>query len=537
MLSTRMTSVDCFLHTTRISFSFCFLWIVSNLFIVSAIPVDVKEYLGIDACSAYLPKAGILASTVQGGIEVIALNSSTSLADCSLEALDWVDPSNPYKRCRTACWYQVAPSKSMKNQCLCLVDPIWMPRSEMNNEKASSSRLLWPCQDDSDCSHNGRCRSDGRCQCSEAWKGPTCGELDLLEVDKTKLGFRQVDDYDGSNISSWGAGILWDETSQLWHGFASEIQNNCGINAWETNSRIVHITGNSPHGPFQKRKVVVPAFSHEPSVVRGPHGEWVMLFSSYRYNATGLDAVLCKSCQGGVTPEISDRCPYQLGNPQNLHHRFQQMMSTAQSPFGPWSPPIEIPQLSTGWDWNTDLTINADGSAVALIRGGTTVYASNYSDPTTWKINGDPKSLPLLLLLLLQHKGWDGASVEDPYIWQQNGVYHALAHAFLPFYGVHAYAPIPPASFDWDSYPLNWTVTGIAYDNLVNFTDGTQHAYARRERPHLVWGPSGKKILALSNGVQFDGKLREHYKDGVFTLVQPVRHLTQRRPISQIIES
>jgi hypothetical protein len=34
--------------------------------------------------------------------------------------------------------------------------------------------------------------------------------------------------------------------------------------------------------------------------------------------------------------------------------------------------------------------------------------------------------------------------VEDPYIWQENGIYHALAHAFFPFYGVHAFAPIPP---------------------------------------------------------------------------------------------
>ncbi|KAL3938096.1 MAG: hypothetical protein SGBAC_006925 [Bacillariaceae sp.] len=516
------------------------LWIVSNLLVVQASPpLEFKIYRGIDACSAYLPqKEESIASEVQGqvGIDLIALNSTVSLNECLNEAVRWTDPSNSDKRCRTACWYEVASSKSMTNhQCRCLVDPIWMPRSERNGEKVSSTRLLWACQDDSDCSYNGRCRTDGRCQCSDAWNGPTCGELDLLPVDKTKLGFRQVDD-NGCNISSWGAPILWDDKSQLWHGFASEIQNNCGINAWETNSRIVHITGNSPHGPFLKRKVVFPAFSHEPSVVRGPNGEWVMLFSSYRYNATGLDSVLCKSCKGGVTPEISERCPYQLGNPKNLHHRFQQLMSKAPSPFGPWSSPIEIPQLSTGWDWNTDLTINADGSAVALIRGGTTVYASNYSDPTTWKINdgGDllssSLSLPLPLpLSQLQHKGWDGASVEDPYIWQQSGVYHAIAHAFLPFYGVHAYAPIPPASFDWDAYPLNWTVTGIAYDNLVHFTDGSQHAYARRERPHLVWGPSGN-VLALSNGVQFDGKLRDHYKDGVFTLVQPVRSSKRDNP-------
>ena len=32
------------------------------------------------------------------------------------------------------------------------------------------------------------------------------------------------------------------------------------------------------------------------------------------------------------------------------------------------------------------------------------------------------------------------AMLRDPYIWQDGaGIYHALAHAFTPFYGVHAF--------------------------------------------------------------------------------------------------
>ena len=34
------------------------------------------------------------------------------------------------------------------------------------------------------------------------------------------------------------------------------------------------------------------------------------------------------------------------------------------------------------------LTINEDGSALALIRGGMTWHASNYSDNTTWHAVG-----------------------------------------------------------------------------------------------------------------------------------------------------
>ena len=45
---------------------------------------------------------------------------------------------------------------------------------------------------------------------------------------------------------------------------------------------------------------------------------------------------------------------------------------------------FEIPQLSTAWDWNTDLTIHMDGVTVALLRVGFTWHAANYSDPSSW---------------------------------------------------------------------------------------------------------------------------------------------------------
>jgi hypothetical protein len=494
------------------------IWASAASCVASEVPLEIVEYPNIDACSSYLPERATKEDfSALMGIQVVALDSSKSLNECSKLASSWHDSDQPDLRCRTACWFRNPQNKTLINQCFCLTDPIWMPK-HTKKEHIDSARLNWACRDDSDCSFNGHCHATGRCYCSKAWKGIMCGELDLLPVDRSRLGFRQVDV--NGNISSWGAPVLWDEASRKWHGYASEIQDGCGINAWETNSRIVHIVGNSPHGPYLKIDVVFPAFAHEASVVRGPHGEWVMLFSSFRYNASGLAAVICCNCKGGVTPEISPKCPFQLGKPDNLRHRFRQMLSIAQSPSGPWSSPIEIPQLSAGWDWNTALTINDDGSAVALIRGGSTWHATNYSDPTTWRPVGSTRGKGS------QGPGWAGVSVEDPFIWQEDGVYHALAHAFLPFYGVHAFAPIPRPEFNW-SLPLNWTVTGVAFDNIVKFSDGTSHSYARRERPHLVWAPSGAAkegdmAVSLSNGVQYAGRLRQAYADGVFTLIQPL---------------
>ena len=59
---------------------------------------------------------------------------------------------------------------------------------------------------------------------------------------------------------------------------------HCGIGAWLANSVIVHSTSKDPHGLYQRDGVVFPTFSHEPTVVRAPSGEFVMFFSSTIWN-------------------------------------------------------------------------------------------------------------------------------------------------------------------------------------------------------------------------------------------------------------
>ena len=73
------------------------------------------------------------------------------------------------------------------------------------------------------------------------------------------------------------------------------------------------------------------------------------------------------------------------------------------------------------------MTINTDGSAVALIRGGMVWHADLYSNPETWHpMNGGSSTDK-------QSPQWPIA-VEDPFIWRDaHGVYHALAHCFDPF--------------------------------------------------------------------------------------------------------
>ena len=138
------------------------------------------------------------------------------------------------------------------------------------------------------------------------------------------------------------------------------MTHGCGINAWETNSEIVHIIGDLPTGPFTQAEVFAPPFAHEPDVVRGPHGEWVMTYSAYNaetlaiglrgYNESSLDEVVCKNCTNGASPPAgSPGCPFQRGTPANMSHQMIQMMAVSESPNGPWRQ-VELHGLTAGWD-------------------------------------------------------------------------------------------------------------------------------------------------------------------------------------------
>ena len=267
-----------------------------------------------------------------------------------------------------------------------------------------------------------------------------------------------------------------------------------------------------------------------------------MLYSAYNnitqqysvskkgYNPTSEEwkQVVCTNCSQGacLSPMGSPGCPFQRGKPEKYNHPYIQMMAIAPTPNGPWEH-SELHSLTAPWDWNTALTINDDGSAVALIRGGMVWYADLYSSPDSWHaVNGGSSTANK------QSPQWSIA-VEDPFIWRDaHGVYHALAHCFDPFFGVHAYVDPQTVPTDFATQLMNWTVTGVAYGNRVDLTDGTSFAFSRRERPQLVFDKQdGVTPVALSNGVAYGKEPFATGQDMTFTLVQALRP-----PITKIVD-
>ena len=237
-------------------------------------PARVDVWQNISACTELHDNRGTKDPWGKSGEYLKFLGVAPTMEACADSAVAWKNSSDASQRCLSTCWWHTPQNQSVLNQCYCRVTPTWMP---LPSPEADSAVLEWPCASAGDCSYNGRCAATGGgCECAAGWTGVRCGELALLPVNRSAPGFRDVTS-DGRNVSSWGSPILWDEESQKWHGWASSMTHGCGINAWETNSEIVHIIGDAPTGPFARAEVFAPPFAHEPDVVRGPRGEWVML--------------------------------------------------------------------------------------------------------------------------------------------------------------------------------------------------------------------------------------------------------------------
>ena len=439
--------------------------------------------------------------------------SSPSLAACAAAAATWRNATAPAERCLSATRFRAPPAAA--GQCHCYVLPKWVP---LASPDADSALLQWPCSSPEDCSYNGECAAPpgGACACDAGWRGPRCGELDLLPVEAARPGLR-LQDGGGGNVSTWGAPMLQDPATGTWHAWASEMLHACGINSWTTNSHIVHATAPAPGGPWTRREEVVPAFAHEPDVVRGPGGELVMVYSFWDLGGAGGG---CTACAAGVT--LSQAAKNGCG--PNRTHAFRTMMAIAPGGFGgAWGAPVEIPQLSVPWDWNMAIAILPNRTAIGLLRALYPWRAENYSDPQSWKpVGGSPQGPPLR-----------DSNAEDPALWldSRRGALHAVFHAMdvpgaagLPHAGGHAY------SLDG----AHWVYTGTAYGASANYSDGSWQAFARRERPHVLLGGGGGggggAPVALSNGVQYAAPPgvacaiggQPSVCDPVFTLVAPI---------------
>ena len=340
----------------------------------------------------------------------------------------------------TRCWSYVRTKAS--GACYGISHPGWSPSYDNTSE---SGLLQWPCRNDEDCSLNGKCLG-GTCECRPAWSGHRCHTLVTLPANRN-AGYRRVDH--GRNTSSWGGAVLRGHDG-LFHMWVSEITEHCGIGAWMENSRIVHATAATADGIYTRRDVTWPVFAHEPQVVPGPNGEFVMFFAAAARDDGGLKG-WCNCCRPEHGPcdgsTGSDDCPSARA-PFGKHATF---MSWSMDPNGGWSWPVKLFNRNIGGDTNFSPLILSNGSLIGLWRkwgvgqGGSRIFlataddwknASSYTmhryrfTPAKQQKTSATKSVKRVRLVSAELFPDLGASgTEDQFIYQDNERnFHAYFH-------------------------------------------------------------------------------------------------------------
>lgn len=463
-------------------------------------------------------------NTGLGGREtrwVKLLGKTTSLEDCSQLCIAHTSSGAAGERCRSFSRYtaQYAKNSSETGNCYGHVDPAWLP---LRVSGIDSGLVQWPCENDADCSLNGKCTTGGNtvasvdgvappqrssqhqdrdqgsttCRCSAGWHGDRCELLKLAPVDRRVLGFNPNDALNGGNMSSWGGSIQ--QVDGVWHMWASRFDNHCGVSNYLLNSRVVHAvsTTDSVLGPYKEKESVVPPFAHEPDVVRAPTGELVMI-------SVHGDLGPYKPCECTVAGTPTGPCPGGC----NSCHIQSPTLTVASAPGGPWN----TTTIWSGGGENPSIWITKDGSVYGMSRGGRmSAYAADWANISGWThtLPGSNATNSFIS---------SGPDAEDPYLYQdENDNWHALLHSLEGPHMVGGTKGALVGTHAFSTDGLGWMYTGVAYTNDVDMTDGTTLQLNRRERPHLVFAEGTRTPVALTNSADRGGAGRQ------FTLVQGI---------------
>jgi len=401
----------------------------------------------------------------------------------------------------------------------------WRQADWTNSSEVTSAKLMptSSCQTTSDCSLNGEC--SGACMCAPGWGGPNCETVQFSPATREGNGYHELDD--GANTSSWGGSVLQDDDG-VYHMWASEMVNHCGLDSWRSNSRVVHATSSTPEGPFSRHDVVFGVFAHEPTVAMAPSGEFVMFYTG---SLVPYPRQLC-NCSDGSTQD-GECAP--IDDP-NLHDPT--LMAYSLSAWGPWSAPQVVLDPTPSLDLNLAAVVFEDGSLVGMARTwstssggdpeGSTIHlvrATSWRNTSTYAQALDPLFPPELV---------DKNGLEDPFVYRDaQGFCHAIFHGMLEtndqrLCGAHAHA------LDCAD-PVTWVLSGTAFGNTVDFISDdsavTRTTFRRRERPSFILGSDGAPTHLVSGVVYSDETTGGD--DACFTAIQPLQKpVTLHRPLS-----
>lgn len=324
----------------------------------------------------------------------------------------------------------------------------------------------YKCASDLDCSLSGVCGSDGTCRCDKWADGVDCSYLKFQPVDKMRLGYLH------EIHSSWGGSVaaMTNSTGHVeeYRMFVSEImcpdydpknvKKRCGLNSWQTHSRIVVASSLTIDGPYRRRNNETSALGlvpehHNPSlIVDKSTGRWQL----YTISGPAGPIERVTSVDGGTT----------WGTPRTV--------SSRQNP---------APVLHSGG--STLLYYRADGMNLPSPTCSDEGIAMQVCPKDESEECSDPNDTPVL-----------GRAAEDPSVFRDHrGNYHMLFNA-------HPYKCVPKTKqggHAWSSDGIHWESPRVgAFDTTIRYTDGTKMECERRERPQMILDESGRPLALVS---------------------------------------
>lgn len=282
----------------------------------------------------------------------------------------------------------------------------------------------------------------------------------------------------------WGGSVTKGDDGR-YYMFASSWPKSVTMRNWVTNSEVVLASADRPEGPFKFEKVILPPrgpeyfdgmVTHNPSIHRH-NGKYVLFYVGTTYDFER------------PTEQVSRDTYEQVWNGKRIG------IAVADSPYGPWKradEPILEPRPGQ-WDGaitsNPAPVIHEDGSVLLVYKSAPVPYpernqnralhfglakAPHYLGPYE-RINDGQK---------VRIGGVEDEHVEDPYIWEANGVYHMVAKIFSERLTGQREAGFYAYSKDG----INWQVPDEpkAYDRIVRFTDGSSREQKKLERPQVL---------------------------------------------------
>ena len=339
---------------------------------------------------------------------------------------------------------------------------------------------------------------------------------------------------------SWGGSVIQDPDTKKFNMFAAVFEDGKGLDAWMSNSEIMHLVADTPSGPFKPTTngnksdgVIVIAEAHNPTIIRASDGTY-LLFSighSPFLTSASLDGPWAKvrfpTCNNPtplVIPERPEVYVYCHGGPDENHWGSSVGMT--------WTP-----------HWASGIWHTASNNTDDIHGGGKDLIGHPVEDPFAWYAPSTNPNAPGSFHLL-------GHGFRMGMVNNSDGAPRIRGHGTTASTGSGApccLCPAPvcvkplsccktpdPRSYNgYGAYanaptpfgPWHFQEARVVYNGHVELTNGKSLGkLGRRERPHLLLNKQGVPTH-LYNGVCLgdDGYNQNSAgHDHCFTFVQEI---------------